>query len=374
MRLNLSQAVQAIGTIVSPILAQKVLFPANAESLIDVQWTYLGISFFNIVLAVIYFYVPLPEATDDELEIASQRMPIPRNATMNIGRRPIKVLWIGLAMAAFSQFCYVGGQESTSTTFSQYMNEVLPSTDLIAQVAYGHTAFAVSRFLAAIIDIWVKPRFSLLAFFAGAIAFSAAAMKVTGSTGATIVVMVMFFEGPIFPQIFAQGIRGMGKHTKDAAVLITAAIGGGGVFPPIMFAALKIHDARYAYCVVVAAFAGGLLYPIWLNTVPAARQISDPLRDEHTRRESEAEEKRKSLSGEKRGSKRWSKAKDPLSWIKEERNEQLSSVEQREQGNFSHDYEARSARSASLAIEPVATRPLSLASSSSSRVERISAS
>ncbi len=101
VRLNLSQAVQAIGTIVSPILAQKVLFKANAESLIDVQWTYLGISFFNILLAIIYFYVPLPEATDEELEIASQRMPIPRDATINIGRKPIKILWIGLGIAVF---------------------------------------------------------------------------------------------------------------------------------------------------------------------------------------------------------------------------------------------------------------------------------
>jgi len=38
VRLNLSQGIQAIGTIVSPLLARKVLFKASAESLIDVQW------------------------------------------------------------------------------------------------------------------------------------------------------------------------------------------------------------------------------------------------------------------------------------------------------------------------------------------------
>ncbi len=251
------------------------------------------------------------------------------------------------------------------------MGEVLPSMDVVSQVAYGHTAFAVSRFLAAISDIWIKPRFSLLFFYLGAIAFSIAAMKTSGSTGATMIVMVMFFEGPLFPQIFAQGIRGMGKHTKDAAVLITASIGGGGFFPPIMFAALKIHDARYAFCVVVAAFTAGLLYPIWLNTVPAARIISDPLRDEQTRRESEAEEKRRSLSGEKRNSKRWSKVKEQLHWHKEKVNEELPSAEHREHRPLPDNQEET--RSASIAIEPIDTRASSMSSSSSSRAEHIRA-
>lgn len=364
VRLNLSQGVQAIGTIVSPLLAKKVLFPANAGSLIDVQWTYLGISFFNIALAIIYFYVPLPEATDEELEHASQRtVPIAREATINIGRKPIKVLWIGLGMAVFSQFCYVGGQESTSTSYSEFMHRVAPNTDIVAHQAYGHTAFAVSRFLAALLDIWIRPRFSLMFFYLGAIAFAAAAMKVTGSAGATIIVMIMFFEGPLFPQIFAQGIRGMGKHTKDASVLLTAAIGGGAVFPPIMFAALKIHNAQYAFCVILAAYAAGSLYPMWLNALPASRTLSDPVRDEQTRRESEAEEKRNGIGGEKKP-KRWSKAKKGLSWHKDNANDQLPSVEHRERRSWP---EGLAPRSGSMAIEPVRTRTPSSLSSASSR-------
>ncbi len=363
VRLNLSQAVQAIGTILSPILAQKVLFKANAQSLIDVQWTYLGISFFNIILAVIYFYVPLPEATDGELENASRRMPIARDATIKVGTKPVRVLWIGLGLAAFSQFCYVGAQESTSTTFSYYMDSVLHAPDVVSLQAYGHTAFAVSRFLAAATDIWLKPRFSLLFFYVGAIAFSIGAMKTSGSVGAAMVVMVMFFEGPLFPQIYAQGIRSMGKHTKDAAVLITAAIGGGGVFPPIMFAALKVHNPQYAYCVVIAALSAGVFYPIWLNALPATRAISDPCRDEHTRRESAAEEQRKALSGEKK-SKRRSRAKERSSWHHEKR--VLPSFEHKERQSWTPGVNNESN---SMAIEPVHIRTASsiLLSSSSSR-------
>jgi fucose permease len=369
VRLNLSQAVQAVGTIVSPLLAKKVLFPANAESLIDVQWTYLGISFFNIVLAIVYFYVPLPEATDEELEAASARLPVPRDATINIGRKPVKLLWIGLGLAVFSQFCYVGGQESTSTSYSEYLHRVRPSVDYVSQQAIGHTAFAVSRFLAAGMDIWIKPRFSLLFFYLGAVAFAAATMQTSGSTGSALLVLVMFFEGPLFPQIFAQGIRGMGRHTKDASVLLTAAIGGGAVIPPIMFASLKIHNAQYAFCVIVAAFAVGTLYPIWLNALPAARQLSDPVRDEQSRRESEAEEKRRELSGEKR-SKMFSKLKGRLSMHKD--NDQLPSVEHRERRSWP---EGLAPRNGSLSIEPAeppmpVLRTYSNSSSSSSSNNR----
>ncbi|KAF2625391.1 MFS general substrate transporter [Macroventuria anomochaeta] len=328
VRLNLSQGVQAIGTIVSPLLAKKVLFPANASSLIDVQWTYLGISFFSIALAVLYFYVPLPEATNEELETASRRMPVPRDTAIKIGPWPIRVIWISLGFAVFSQFCYVGGQESTSSSYAEYLALVKPSLNYVNHQAVGHTAFAVSRFLAAFIDIWVKPRFSLLFFYLGAVVFCAAAMHTTGSAGAAMLVMIMFFEGPLFPQIFAQGIRGMGKHTKDASVLITAAIGGGAVFPPMMFAALKIHNARYAFCVIVAVYAAGALFPIWLSLLPVTRQLSDPHRDEQTRRESEAEEERRESMGQMKP-RTWSKVTDKLSFGNREK-DQMPSVERRE--------------------------------------------
>lgn len=326
-RLNLSQAIQAIGSVLSPLLAKKVLFKASAGSLINVQWTYLGLSFFTVILAIAFFYVPLPEATDEELENASARMPIPREAT--VGSTNIKVIWVTLGVGVFSLFCYVGGQESTSTTFAEYLHLAMPSLDPVSHQAIGHTAFAVSRFLAAIANIWIKPRYILLFFFAGAIAFSAACMSGSGPAPAALIVMLMFFEGPLFPQIYAQALRGIGKHTKDAAVLLTAAIGGGSVFPPIMYGALRARNIQYAFCVIVTAYSAGILFPIWLNAYPSARKLADPVRDEQTRRESQLEDERQdsATSVEKKG-KRWSAIKKRCSTSKE--GGHLPTVEHRE--------------------------------------------
>ncbi|KAF2690762.1 MFS monosaccharide transporter-like protein [Lentithecium fluviatile CBS 122367] len=330
-RLNLSQGVQATGTVVSPLLARKVLFKASAQNLIDVQWAYLGIAFFTILLAIVYYYVPLPEATDEELENAAARIPIPREATLAIGSKHVKVIWVTLGLGVFSQFCYVGGQESASTSFAEYVTYVMPSLDTVSHQAIGHTAFAASRFLAALVNIWVTPRLVLLFVYTGAIAFSAAAMSGAGPTPAAIIIMVMFFEGPLFPLIYAQSLRGLGKHTKDASVLLTAAIGGGAVLAPITYAVSESHNIQYAYCVVVATYAAGALFPIWLNSYPDARKLAAPVRDEQTRRESEAEDERRESIGMSEKSKRWSKIRNR--WSKDKN--RLPEIEHRERRSWS---------------------------------------
>ena len=123
-RLNISQGVQAIGTIVSPLLATKVLFKnaLNAPSLIDTQWAYLAIALFDVVLAVAFYYMPIPEATDEDFEEVALR-----NGSVNtmiIGNVP--VIYITLALGAFSMFCYVGGQEAVAVPFENYISLVRP--------------------------------------------------------------------------------------------------------------------------------------------------------------------------------------------------------------------------------------------------------
>jgi len=275
-RLNLSQGIQAIGGIVSPVLAQKVLFRLQADSLIDVQWTYLGIALFTYLLAVAYYYVPLPEATDQDLEEVARRIPTPtRESIFNV-----RIVWITLGLGVLSQFCYVGGQEAIATSFTAYLRATYPSMNAFDHQAIGHAAFAVPRFAAGFAAIFIKPLHLLLFFYAGAIAFCAAAMNGSGPTPAAIVIMIYFFEGPIFSLIFAMTLRGCGRHTKDASALLTAAISGGSVFPPMMYGAAKARNVQFAYCVVVAAFACGALLPVWFYVVRGAREIVDPVKSE----------------------------------------------------------------------------------------------
>lgn len=124
VRLNISQAVQAIGTVFSPILARKVLFKdvLDAPSLIDIQWTYLGIALFDFVLAVVFFYFPIPEASDEDLEeMAGKRADVNKKT---IGGWT--VVHLTLILGIITQFCYVGAQESISGAFQDFVRQVRP--------------------------------------------------------------------------------------------------------------------------------------------------------------------------------------------------------------------------------------------------------
>ena len=283
VRLNVSQGVQAIGSVLSPILAQKVLFRNvhDAPSLIDVQWTYLGIALFDVCLALVFFYLPIPEASDDELEeMAERRESVFRRKTVGL-----PVIYVTLIFGVFAQFCYVGGQESIAAYFEDYIAYVKPNSDIgpFNYQAVGHAVFAVGRFITAVAGLLIKPRRILLLLFIGAIVTSALAMSLDGYKGVAMIVLALFFESGIFSLIFAISLHGLGKHTKMGSVLLTAGTSGGAIIPAIMWPAVSHHNVRYAFCVVVAAFAFGALMPIYLCLSPAAKKQVDPV---HLRRNS----------------------------------------------------------------------------------------
>lgn len=277
VRLNISQGVQAIGSVVSPILAKKVLFKNvhDAPSLIDIQWTYLGIALFDVCLALIFFYLPIPEASDDELEeMAERRETVYRRKVFGM-----PVIFVTLIAGVFSQFCYTGGQEAIAGAYQEYIATVEPNSDIgsFNYQAVGHTVFAVGRFLTALAGLLIKPRRILLFLFIGAITFSALAMSLDGYKGVAMIVLVLFFESGIFSLIYAISLRGLGMHTKTGAVFITAATSGGAVIPGIMSPITNRYGLRYSLCVAVAVFSFGALMPIYLSLNPAAKKQVDPV-------------------------------------------------------------------------------------------------
>lgn len=295
MRLNFSQGVQAIGSVVSPLLAAKVLFKSQtAPSLLDAQWTYLGIALFVFLLAVAYYYIPLPDATDQELEDASERADFANVAEV----KGIRVIWITFGLGVFSQFCYVGAQESISTSFNTFIttnvNSMINTTN---ELAIARSTFAATRFLAVGLGFFIKPRYQLLVFYIGGIILSALAITYKGHALVVIIMLLFACEGPIFSIIYAMCLRGLGRHTKNGSALMTASICGGAVFPPIMNAAAHSlpQRAAYSYCVVTAAFAFGTLLPVWVNAWPAARKQVDPIkRDQSLPQSSERPDSRAS--------------------------------------------------------------------------------
>lgn len=283
-RLLLAQGVQAISSILSQVLAEKVLFNsvANNPSLIDVQWTYLAVALFTVMLALFFYYMPLPEATDTGLQQQSEDLGIYRSQTVFTNKLPL--IYTTLALAILAQFFYVGAQESMSAWFGNLLTTNSPSSTLTITadnyVLVGHTTFAVGRFLLAPLCLIIPSRILLLLIYIGCLVFSTLTMSLSLSSNSLAgpALLFFFFEGPVFPLVYAIGIRGLGRRTKQGASYITAATSGGGVFQFVMWAVQRIDhkSIKYSYCVIVALFAFSMLFPIYLNFIPLARHQVDP--------------------------------------------------------------------------------------------------
>lgn len=215
-RLELSQSVQAVGSVVAPVLAAQVIFKnvgADGKSLAAVQYVYLAIAVFVAILAVVFYFAPLPEITDSDMADQAEMTTASTGYVDKPLRKQYTLFW-----GTFAQFCYVAGQVGVAAYFINYYEQARPDLERkAAQVkganfyAIAQGLFAIGRFAAAgFMYIGGKPRMVLMAFHTLIMIFIAAAIGVnTGGLtrpnwgGVSLLMVVLFFESCIFPIIFA---------------------------------------------------------------------------------------------------------------------------------------------------------------------------
>jgi MFS transporter, FHS family, L-fucose permease len=294
IRLNLAQSFQAIGSVVAPILASHVLFKSigsDSKSLKSVQWVYLGIAAFVFLLAMVFFFAPIPEVTDSDMAEGEVQMSAQDSSTGYTDKPLLKQYRLFWGVAA--QFCYVGAQVAIAGYFINYVTEIKPGmssatgSNLLA-VAQG--LFAIGRFVASFSMKFIKPRMVLLIFMTMIIIFISASIGTRGNTGVAMLSLVLFFESCIFPTIFTLALRGLGRHTKRGASFIVASVSGGAVFPPILGAVSDLRDTRIAMAVPLGGFLVAWSFPIWLNLFQAKEL--DAYRDAKVGLESSTDEEK----------------------------------------------------------------------------------
>ncbi|KAK9311115.1 putative L-fucose-proton symporter [Lipomyces starkeyi] len=232
IRLNFAQGFQGLGGFVAPLIASRVIFKnSEASELSGVQWTYLGVACFVFVLAVIFYFAPIPEVTDKDMELVVASFGIPE-----LNDKPF-IKQYALFYGVLAQFSYVGAQVALAGYFVTYTKDVIPSvssshaTDLLAAV---QAVYATSRFIAVGLMHYIKPRYIYCAYIWACVAFAIAASQTTGSVGVGLYGTVFFFESCCFATIFTSALKGLGRHTKWGGSMLVSAISGGALFPSLM--------------------------------------------------------------------------------------------------------------------------------------------
>lgn len=113
MRINLSQAFNGIGTVIAPVLGSYVFFNNIGDdvgSLKTVQWVYLAMACFTFLLAVVFYFSPIPEITDADMEFQAEES---QNGDL-VEVKPFRKQY-RLFHASFAQFCYTGSQVAVAS-------------------------------------------------------------------------------------------------------------------------------------------------------------------------------------------------------------------------------------------------------------------
>ncbi|PHH71652.1 hypothetical protein CDD82_6392 [Ophiocordyceps australis] len=276
LRLNISQAFNGIGAVIAPVLGSYVFFNfSDNEALDNVQWVYLSIAVFVLILACAFFFATIPEVTDEDMEAQAQQTGDSGNT------KPFRKQY-RLFHAAFAQFCYTGAQVAIASFFINYAMGTRPNTDASLGAKFfagAQAAFAIGRFFGSALIKYTRPRYVFLAFLTCCIIFIGPAITQRGNIGISMLYVVLFFESICFPSIVALGMRGLGRHTKRGSGLIIGGVIGGACAPPLTgVAGDHLGDGR-AMVVPMVFFVAAWSYALCVNFVPAYSRVLDSYND-----------------------------------------------------------------------------------------------
>ncbi|RDV16821.1 sugar MFS transporter [Pontibacter diazotrophicus] len=304
-RMNMTQALNSMGTTVAPIIGGYLIFEGvdavqNTGSADTVQLPYLGLAATLLAIAVLIKVANLPRVQSEEEE---QMAP-------NAGALKYRHLVLGIICI----FMYVGGEVAIGSTLINFFR--LPEIAGLEETAAGHyLAFywggaMIGRFFGAVALAQFKNNsykymimglisavtFVLLysiygidealialglialnfvvlllgSFLPGrTLGFFAATVIVlllltsfaTGSVAMWSVIAIGLFNSIMFPTIFTLAIEGLGVHTSQASSLLVMAIVGGAIIPPLQgWVADASGSLQLSFLVPLACYAYIMYY------------------------------------------------------------------------------------------------------------------
>ncbi|OBT82121.1 hypothetical protein VE02_09466 [Pseudogymnoascus sp. 03VT05] len=272
IRINIAQAFNGIGTVVAPVLGSYVFFNFSDKKALDnVQWVYVAIAIFVLLLATAFYFADIPEITDADM--AFQVEVTHTEADDKPFYKQYK-----LFHATLAQFCYTGAQVAFAAGFINYADYTKPgrsSSTSSKLFAGAQGAFALGRFVGSALMRYVRPRWVFLAFLTMCIVFSGPVITQRENTGVAMLFVVLFFESVCFPTIVALGMRGLGRHTKRGSGFIVGGVAGGACVPPIAFAVGDAKGSGIAMVVPMVFLIASWSYALCVNFVPAYKDVVD---------------------------------------------------------------------------------------------------
>jgi FHS family L-fucose permease-like MFS transporter len=265
-RINFSQAFNAVGTIIGPILGGFFILgdalTGNTQAdLISVKVLYACIGAVVLAVAVAFYLLKVPALHEHSVKAATDRS----------YRELFK--YRHFKWAAIAQFFNVAAQGGTWAFFIFYAVQYMPGmTDQRASYWFSFSMFMmlVGRILGTYLMEYIKPNKLLAIYTCGSIVFCLLIWQKLGLISFISLIGLNFTFSIMFPTIFGLGLKNLHDLKEKASSFIAMGVVGGALFPPLMGYVADKVDVATAYLLPIICYAVILLF---------ATQFSKPVQE-----------------------------------------------------------------------------------------------
>jgi FHS family L-fucose permease-like MFS transporter len=292
-RLNLSQAFNSLGTTIAPVVGALFLLSdsvKNSEeiSLLNeiektdyymaeaatVQIPFLFISFFIVVLAVVFWFIKLPKLLQES----------PKGGYLMLLKNKV------LLMGALGIFVYVGAEVAIGSFLVNYFSDmnlavIITESETMMQIAntiastFNKTfsgsdpksllgifvifywgGAMIGRFVGAYLTTIMTPGKVLSIFALLAISMILISINTTGLLSMWSILAVGLFNSIMFPTIFTLSLEGLGDLKAQASGLLCMAIVGGAIIPFLFGNLIDGFGFKTAFILTILCYGYILFY------------------------------------------------------------------------------------------------------------------
>lgn len=258
-RLNLAQSFNGVGSFLGPIIGGALFFGnkpiAGSSELDSVKYVYIAIAAVVLLVAFLFFKIPMSEVKEEELVIDEKG---------HAGKKLFQHTHFVWAIVA--QFFYVAAQVGIAALFINYCTEknVGINNEHAAYLLSGSLVlFTAGRFAGTALMKIIAPNKLLTLYALINIGLCFVVIMAPGIVSVYSLMAIFFFESIMFPTIFALGIKNLGVYTKKGASYIIMSIVGGALVPLVMGSLAQSHSTPFSYIVPLICFVFVFFFAVY---------------------------------------------------------------------------------------------------------------
>ncbi|WP_312399213.1 L-fucose:H+ symporter permease [Chryseobacterium sp.] len=265
-RVNFAQSFNGLGAIMGPLLGGIFIFGGSGEdsSLDSVKSLYTWIGVIVLVLAIIFFFIKVPELKDphaEEIELAEHAAG-ENHETVVDSSAP---LWKQkhFVWAVVAQFFNVAAQGGTWAFFINYGVEKMhfQETEASYYFSLSMAMMMIGRFIGTFLMKYIAPNKVLAIFTACNIVLCLIISQSFGWVSFISLILLNLFLSVMYPTIFSLGLKKLGGKVAQASSFLVMAMFGGAFFTPIM-GVIAEKDVAHSYLLPIICYVIIVLFAL----------------------------------------------------------------------------------------------------------------